>query len=196
MPSYYDNRHAEKGRYLRNRKNRKIQLDERLRWDLYDCFLYVCMCLCLLNLQRLNTLYSLYIYIYIYIYKASIYIYTYIHLSSFSSSRAANTYFHDSPHAIRLYIPSLPAIPPNYILHSHRSVVGKFLLVGQHRLVHVKGSIRERHVWFPPGFSSSVPHVLFVFFMVLEMGGKWLYRCCIVKCCFLDLFRIARNILV
>ena len=32
--------------------------------------------------------------------------------------------------------------------------------------------------------------------MVLEMGGKWLYSCCFVRCCFQDLFNIAFSILV
>ena len=32
--------------------------------------------------------------------------------------------------------------------------------------------------------------------MVLEMGGKWLYSCCFVRCSFQDMFNIARSILV
>ena len=32
--------------------------------------------------------------------------------------------------------------------------------------------------------------------MVLEMGGRWSYICCLVWCCFEDLFNIARCILV
>ena len=44
MPFYYDHQ-AEKERYLRNRKNRKIESGECLLWDLYD-FLYVYMCAC------------------------------------------------------------------------------------------------------------------------------------------------------
>ena len=32
--------------------------------------------------------------------------------------------------------------------------------------------------------------------MVLKMGGKWLYSCCFMGCYFLDLFNIARSILV
>ena len=32
--------------------------------------------------------------------------------------------------------------------------------------------------------------------MVLKMGGKWLYSCCFVGSCFQDSFIIARSILV
>ena len=32
--------------------------------------------------------------------------------------------------------------------------------------------------------------------IVLEMGGRWLYSWCFVRCCFQDVFNIARNILV
>ena len=32
--------------------------------------------------------------------------------------------------------------------------------------------------------------------MVLEMGGRWWYSCCFVRCCFQDLFNIAHSILV
>ena len=56
--------------------------------------------------------------------------------------------------------PSLPAGFPNYILCSYRPVGDKFLLVGQHLYVCVKGSVREHHLWVRPYFSSSVPHVL------------------------------------
>ena len=66
--------------------------------------------------------------------------------------------------SIRPNHPSLPAGLPYYILCPHRAVVSKFLLVGQHLYFHVKGFIRERHLWFRPCFSSSVPHVLFVLF--------------------------------
>ena len=41
---------------------------------------------------------------------------------------------------------------------------------------------------------STCPiHLIWI---VLEMGGRWLYRCCFVGCCFQDLFIIACNILV
>ena len=32
--------------------------------------------------------------------------------------------------------------------------------------------------------------------IVFVMGGRWPYSCCFVGCCALDLFRIARSILV
>ena len=35
-----------------------------------------------------------------------------------------------------------------------------------------------------------------LFWMILEMGGRWPYGCCFVGCCFQDLFYIARSILV
>ena len=32
--------------------------------------------------------------------------------------------------------------------------------------------------------------------MIVEMGGKWPYSCCFVGCCFQNLFKIARSILM
>ena len=32
--------------------------------------------------------------------------------------------------------------------------------------------------------------------MVFEIGGRWPYSCCFVRCCHQDLFNIARSILV
>ena len=49
MWSYYDNHQAEKERYFKNRKIRKIQSGEWLRWHLY---VSLCVCVCVLNLYR------------------------------------------------------------------------------------------------------------------------------------------------
>ena len=38
-------------------------------------------------------------------------------------------------------------------------------------------------------------HVCLIW-MVCKMGGKWLYSCCFVGCCFQNLFKTARNIFV
>ena len=59
---------------------------------------------------------------------------------------------------------SLPVGLLDYILCLHRAAVGKFRLVGQHWQVHVKDSIRERHLWVCPSFLSRVPHLLIVLF--------------------------------
>ena len=53
----------------------------------------------------------------------------------------------------------------------------------------VKGSTGKCRCWVRPYFSSSIPHVWFIWF-------EWLYGCCFVECCFQDLFSIARSILV
>ena len=59
----------------------------------------------------------------------------YIYISSRGGT--ASTYFPDSQF-IRLYHPSHPAGLPEYVLYSHRTVEGKFLLVDQHWHVHLK----------------------------------------------------------
>ena len=94
--------------------------------------------------------------------------------------------------------PSSPEILPNYFLCLYKADVNKFLLVGQRWYVHVKGSTKERHIWVRPCFSSSVPHILIILLgcYFFEIGGKWLYSCCFVGCCFQDLFKIARSILM
>ena len=51
----------------------------------------------------------------------------------------------------------------DYILCPYRAVVDKFLLVGQYWRVHIKKCIEECPLWVPPCFSSSAPHVLFIF---------------------------------
>ena len=37
--------------------------------------------------------------------------------------------------------------------------------------------------------------LVFLTWIVLVMGGKWLYNCCFVGCCLQDLFSISRSIL-
>ena len=94
---------------------------------------------------------------------------------------------------VRPYHLLLPAGPLICILCPHRAVVGKFLLTNQHWLLHVLESIGERHfvLAFPAMFCMSCWS-----WMVLEMGGKWLYSCYFLLCCFPDLFTITRGILV
>ena len=76
---------------------------------------------------------------------------------------------------LRPYHPSSPAVLLNYILCPQRADVDKFLLVGQHWHVHVKGSIEERHLWIRPCFSCSVLPLLFVLrrlFFWWEVSGR------------------------
>ena len=68
----------------------------------------------------------------------------------------------------------------------------RFLLGGQHRLVHEKGSIMSSFLLPQP----CPAYFVRLIWMVLEIGGKWRYSCCFVKCCFQDLLNIARSILV
>ena len=94
--------------------------------------------------------------------------------------------------SIRPYHPSLLVGLPNYILCPHRAVVDKFLLNGQHWYIHVKGSIGECHLWVCPCFSSSVPaYLVYIIWMVLEMGSKLPYNYCFVGFYFKKLFDIA-----
>ena len=53
---------------------------------------------------------------------------------------------YEFPRLSRPYPPSLPAGLGDYTPCPYRAVVDKFLLVGQHLHVHVKGSIRKRHL--------------------------------------------------
>ena len=60
-----------------------------------------------------------------------------------SSCRAASTDFIDSL-GIRLYHPSLPTCPLDYIVCPYRAVIDRLRLVVQHFLVRMKGSTGER----------------------------------------------------
>ena len=68
-----------------------------------------------------------------------------MHISSSSSSCTARTDFFDSL-AIRPYRLSLPTGLLDDIPCPYRAVRGKFLLVGQHWHVQVKGAIRKRYM--------------------------------------------------
>ena len=76
--------------------------------------------------------------------------------------------------AIHPYYPSLPPGLLDYILHSYRAVLGKFLFVGQHWHIHVKRSIGECQWWICFCFSSSVPHVIRIFLEHLLHVIYWL----------------------
>ena len=89
-----------------------------------------------------------------------------------------------------------PFIPATYrslqvFLYPHRTVVDKFLLVGKHWHVHLKRSLRERHLLLQRWHQCLVR----LTWMVLEMGCKWPCRCWFVGYYFPDLFNIARSIL-
>ena len=44
--------------------------------------------------------------------------------------------------------------------------------------------------------SSAMPCISYLFSMVCEMWGNWLYRCCFGGCCFQNFFKTACSILV
>ena len=129
-----------------------------------------------------------------------IYIYIYIYMCvcvSSSSYRTDSMDFSDtlSPSILIIHCP--PAVLPNYILYPHRADVNRFLLVSQHWLIHVLGSIEEHHSWVFPCFSSSVLHVLFVllgWFLWWEVSHcrSWYFE----ESCFCGLFKIACSILL
>ena len=58
--------------------------------------------------------------------------------------------------SIHVYHPLHPSGPLHNILCPYRDVVGKFLLVVQHLLVHVKEYIGEDRSWFCSYISSGV----------------------------------------
>ena len=123
------------------------------------------------------------------------YIYTHIyhhnHQITLRAQISLTLSYHSSFHT------SLPVSLLDYILCPYRDIVCKFLLVGHHWQVHVKGSIGDHLLWVCPYFSSSVLYVLFIIFgWFLEIGGWWLYNSCFMGCCFQDLFNIAFSILV
>ena len=97
---------------------------------------------------------------------------------------------------IRPYHPSLLVGFLDYIFCLYRAVVGKFLLVGQHLHICVKGVYRRTSLMSSSLLLQQYPTCLVcLIWMVLEMGGWWPYCCCIVGCGFQDFFNIAHNIL-
>ena len=74
--------------------------------------------------------------------------------------------------SIRVYDPSRLAGLPNCILCPHRADVNKFLQVGQHWHVYVKGSIEEGHLWVCSCLSCSVLYVLFVLLGCFLWDGR------------------------
>ena len=83
--------------------------------------------------------------------------------------------------------PSIPEGLPDYILCLYRAVESWFLLDSQHWHIRVKGFVRECCLWF---------HLCLVrlIWVVLEIGGKYLYSYFFIGCWFQDLFYIAGSI--
>ena len=113
------------------------------------------------------------------------------------------------------YFPLLPVGLLGYIPYRHRAAVCRFELVVLPLLGHVRGSTGVLHLWVCPYFSSSegvhrsttlmslslhlqqCPACLVrLILIVFVMGGRWPYSSCFVGCYPLDLFNIARSILV
>ena len=92
--------------------------------------------------------------------------------------------------AICPYHLSLPVGLLDYILCPYKAVVGKFLLVVQHCHVYVQGP--WENVTYDFVLASSA-----VFRMsYLDGFSDRRHNCCLMGCCFQDLFNIARSILV
>ena len=66
--------------------------------------------------------------------------------------------------SIRFYCPLYSEGPQDYILYLYRAATDKFLVDVQHQLIHVKESLKEHRLWARLFSSSSVLHVLFVWF--------------------------------
>ena len=124
------------------------------------------------------------IYIYMYVYHQVIL------LARIPPSLSLSLSLSTRPHCL-----SSPVGPLNYILCLCRAVVGKSSPSYPRRHICLKETIGERHSWFRPCFSSGILHVLVVFQLGLEIGGKWQYSCCFVGWCFQKLFNITCAIL-
>ena len=88
--------------------------------------------------------------------------------------------------SICLYHLSLLAALLNWILCPYRAVVGMFLLVNQHWHVHRRTSPMFLFLLLQLCPTCFV-HLIW---MVLEMGGRWLYSYCFVRFCFQDLLQL------
>ena len=105
------------------------------------------------------------------------------YVTSNSSCHATNTDFRLS----FVCCPSLPSGPPDYILCLYRAVVDMFYL-----LIDVKGSLMSS----PLFLQQCCAYLVCLIWMVLEMGGSWLYSCCFLGCCFQELFNIVCSLLM
>ena len=99
--------------------------------------------------------------------------------------------------AIHLYYPLLPAGSLDYILCLYRADVDKVLvdcptLTCLCERVHRKMLLMSLFLLL----QQCPTYLVRLIWMVLEMGGRWLFCCCFVGCCFQDLFNIACRILV
>ena len=98
--------------------------------------------------------------------------------------------------AICPHWPSLLVSPPDRIQSPHRAYEYKILLVAQHWCVNVWESIVE-HLMSSSLILHESPACLgSLSWMICEMGCRWVHNCCFVGCCFQDLFKKARSILV
>ena len=88
-------------------------------------------------------------------------------------------------------------------IHIQGTFFGESSLTRLHEIIIIKLHRQLRFHWLSlsltirihhPYFSSSFPHVLFV--LVFVIGGKWPYSCCVVGCCFHNVFKLACSILV
>ena len=87
--------------------------------------------------------------------------------------------------------PSLTG-PPNYIQNQHRAEVS---FCWSTTLVCPCVGVHKRTLLV----SLSLPiqqYSACLVWRLYEMGGKWLYNNCFVRCCFLDLFKTACSIIV
>ena len=93
---------------------------------------------------------------------------------------------------IRLYHPSFPAGPPDYILCPHRADVNKFLEVSQHRPVYKRTSFMCSSLLFQPCPACLVC----LTWMFFRSDVKCRTDGCLVGCWFLNLLKIAPRIFI
>ena len=117
-----------------------------------------------------------------------IYIYVYIYISSAAAYHAASMDFPDS------LLPFISIINCSQQIFKTSScaiqIYCRSVLICQPTLTRPCEGVHRSSLIM----SSSL--MSFSLLESLEMGGKWLYSCCFVRCCFLDFFSIARSILV
>ena len=105
----------------------------------------------------------------------------------FLSCHAASTDFPDSL-SILFYHLSFPAGLLDNILCPYRAVVHPILMHPRER-VHRRTSLMSLSLCLQQCPMSLI-------WMILEMGGKWPHSCCLLGCCFQNLFNISHSILV
>ena len=167
--------------------NLTIQKLQKKLWSLK----YIYMCVCIYVYMSIYMYVCIYVYMCIYMYVC-IYVYMciYIQLKCIYRYIIIKSCCLSLSLSIHLYHPSLPASLPNCILCPYRAIVG------WSTLAHLCVGVNRKMLLMSSSLLLQCPACLVCLtWIVLEMGGKWLYNC-FVGCYFHNLFNIICSILV